>query len=119
MRLENEMRGKNSEIVLYTVKKKYIHFKPDFTATKMVDLKTCSVMIPNLKKKKKLKKMISINHIKNKSNVSGSCQIYIAPRIKLFTIKCAFLKGLECDPAPVFCSVWRTGLDVRQVHVWV
>lgn len=56
MRLENEMRGKNSEIVLYTVKKKYIHFKPDFTATKMVDLKTCSVMIPNLKKKKSLKK---------------------------------------------------------------
>ena len=48
----DEMGGKNSKIVLYTVKKKCIHFKPDFTATKMIDLKTCSVMLPNLKKKK-------------------------------------------------------------------
>lgn len=47
---------KNSKIVLYTVKKKCIHFKPDFTATEMIDLKTCSVMLPNLKKKKKVLK---------------------------------------------------------------
>ena len=70
MRLENEMRGKNSEIVLYTVKKKYIHFKPDFTATKIVDLKTCSVMIPNLKKKKSLKKWF-------RSTILKTSQMYL------------------------------------------